>query len=1150
MSTKKIQFKNGKVEDYTIILSNKALQLCGQIPSVQNVRFSGNLNSPNEVSFTVYRDQQILNTSLSQKEIEKYQRYVWDNIIDLKVIYIKEVDMYFEIRVSTEDKNDTVKNVTGTYLPNAELSQINLYTIEINSEADIARDDYKITTFYNSEDPKASLLDRILDKAPHYKIKHVDKSLCKLQRTFSIDGTSIHDFLTGECSEQFDCLFQFDSTDRSISAYDLMTVCEDCGERGEFEDSCLKCGSKNLKYFGEDTTIYVDKNNLTDAITVEMDADSIKNCFKLEAGDEIMTAAVRNLNPNGSDYIYAIRDEDKAEMPTELVEKLASYDELYDSYINEYRTLTQQAYDLIDDIQYYTSSMMPTIEQATVTAATEAAKLTAEALSPISLEKEITKSTSLATVNSALKNYAKVIVKVGYVKLEIEDDATFTYVGIDENEWTYGTWYGRFKVTNYSDKDDVAYSDYITVTVNNNYPEFMKQKIEKSIKSDDDENYVFDVLAIDDLEKFKYAITLYSLNRLGSFCSAIRGATDILAKAGHAEEGSDLYEPLYLPYYYKLQACQEEMDKRQQKIDELQHDLDLCNERCTEIRSDLNLQDYLGDLYTVFCSYRREDKFTNSNYISDGLDNVQLLDNAQKFWEIAKKEIVKASTGVITITSTLYNFLTIKEFQPLVDHFELGNWIRIRADRQLYRLRLIGYEIDFDNLQTINVTFSTVTKVKNVHTDRDDIINSAQSMAKSYSTIVRQMEQTKDTSDNVNSILENGWNSALTEIKNNNNEEVTYSKRGLLLREYDDILDDYTDEQCLLTHNSMVYTTDNWKTAKCALGKHSYTYYNPETKKFETAEDYGITSKFVQAGYIYSSQFIGGDIYSVNYSPTKGSHLDLNNGTFSFAGGKLVGRIEDGQYMLDITGRINVESGYIGSDTSLHKWLIGDAEDRSYIYNGTDSMTSTIEGTYIGTDGFRNYKSDDTYVNIQDGQLECDNAVISNAQISGIYKHYNALGKRSIEIENNHIYIYGWWEGAKEDTTIGAIGTTYNTTTPTIGGLGIIAQNGNRVFLGYEDDDGNTSAAISINKEKIESGGTPFIVNTVGGNLFPNNPGGGVEFENGLIKSAKLQRVLDSTLSVITGLSWNSNGITSVTRANVVIKDGLIHSWESSTKEY
>lgn len=1011
------------IKDYTIVLSNKSLQHLGQLTGLKNMKFNANLNSADEISFTVYRAELSASETLSKEDIEAYQDYIWSNLIDFKTIWVKELNEYFQIRVSTDDADDTIKSVTGTALCESELSQTNLYNLEINTDTDLEINDYKPTTFYNMEDESLSLLHRVLSKVPHYKIKHVDKNLCNLQRTFSVDGTSIYDFLTGDCSEQFDCLFVFDTVSeegettsyRYVSVYDLMT-------------------------FGKDTTIYVDKNNLTDSIHFEMDGDSVKNCFKLEAGDDIMTSAVRSLNPNGTDYLYILRDEDKKDMPKKLVDKLEEYSTLYDSKSQTIKELTQEEYDLNDKLLHYQSSMMPSIVEVTdvptlsnvekpkegiiyvhgnmaylfdgtdfvpqyedsdflmelaplyetATPATEVAKLTVQNLSPIALQ-TLHEQTSLATVNTALKNYAKIFIKTGYVKLEIDESKSGFALNLDEsgvlvtdeNGYHSGTWHGRFIVTGYSDAEDVVYTDEVDIQVTDNYADFLTQKAQKALgASDDKEGSVFDVLSIEDMEHFKKTLTLYSASRLESFSGAIEAALSVLQGKNQADkELSELFDSLYAPYEQKSKACAEQLSVIQSKISSVKDKLSIVDVKRKEIQTELNLENHLGDLYPIFCSYKREDKYSNSNFISDGLDNAQLIERATEFWELAEKEIKKSANGQYNISSTLYNLLAMKEFAPLTDYFELGNWIRIRVDGQLLRLRLIGYEINFENLQSIGVTFSTVTKIPNLKTERQSILASAKSLATNFGYVSKQAEKGQKANANMNAIVQNGLNSGLVQIKNNDREEVTYGKHGLLLREYDDILDDYTGKQCKLTHNAMVYTTDNWETASQAIGEHEYTYYENSSDSFQTALGYGVTSQFCQSAFIYGGQITGADIYSVDYSRTNsiGSHISLT-GRGSFAFGKAL-KFDGTNLTIDgngtFTGTINAKAGYIGSDEYPHQWIIGNNESRAYIYNGTDSMSSTTVGTYIGTDGFRNYKSALKYVDISDGVLSCNGANIT-----------------------------------------------------------------------------------------------------------------------------------------------------------------------------
>lgn len=888
----KIRFKNGIVEDYTIVLSTRDKRHLGQLNGLKSVRNAANMNSANEMSFSVYKDTLITNNfeenSSMYKTAEKHRETLWENIINHKLIWVKELDEYYEITVDLDDSNDIYKNITAKSLCEAELGQTNIYDLEINTDEDIERDNYVATVFYNPYNTKASLLHRVMSFVPHYKIKYVEDSLWNIQRTFSVDGTPVYDFLTGDCSTEIGCLFQFDSTDRSISVYDLYSTCKDCNERGEFTDECPVCGSKNLRLptFGEDTTILIDKTNLTDAIHYEESPDNVKNCFKLEAGDDTITAAVISLNQNGSDKIYYISEDQRNDMPKELVQKIDEYDKLYASYTEEYEDLLLQSYELIDDILYLESSMMPNIEQAEVTAQTEVEKLTMENLSPVALSK-VSENTSTASIEIALKNYARVYVKTGYVKLDITE-SKYTYVGEykeDDRTCHKGTWQGKFKVTNYSDEEDIAETETLTIEVNDNYPTFIQQKMAKAIASEDDEDTIFDVLGAEDLDNFKEYLNYYSLNRLTSFYDAIQSALDVLVEMDQASEEADLYDELYVPYYEKLKLCQAEIDERNAEIVEKENELTDVQNQMTAIQSELNFETYLGDLYSIFCAYKREDVYSNSNYVSDGLDNAEIINKAKEFLKVAKRELKKSCEKQITITSTLYNLLLIPEFEPIVDYFELGNWLRIKVDGKLYKLRLIGYEISFDDIQTINVTFSTATEEDGFMNDVESILSSAQSMASSYDAVVKQAEQGSTAQENIYKWYQDGLNSALININNSDDQTFSFTKRGLIGRAYDDITGTYSDEQVILTSNILGFTTNNWKSVECALGKHNYTYYDDKNDKFTTSVGYGLTAKFLTAPYIMGASIIGGDIYSPNYSKTNGtgSHIGMTDGTLNLA---------------------------------------------------------------------------------------------------------------------------------------------------------------------------------------------------------------------------------------------------------------------------
>lgn len=948
----KIDYINGTVEDFTVVLSNRNLDKQGQILNVQEFRYKGNLATAQEISFFIY------------KYVDGIKEKLWDNINNLKIVWVKELNMFFETRISIAESTNTVKKITGISLGEAELSQIQIRNTEINSEVDIARPDYVITTFYNPDNSEASLLNRIISFAPHYKIKYVDKSLWNIQRTFSIDRTSIYDFLTGECAEQIGCLFQFNSTDRSISVYDLYTVCGDCGYRGEYLDYCPECNGTNLYSYGEDTTIFVSVDNLTDEITFDTNVDAIKNCFYLKTGDEIMDAAVIACNPNGSAYIHYFSEEQKANMPTELRECLADYDALVKSHSEEYQTLSEELYDCIDKILYYQSGMMPTVEISDVNATTEVAKLTTKNLSPVGLSM-VNTYTSTATVNSALKNFAKVFVKSGFVKIEIET-GKFTYIGVDDNGFGYGNWVGSFKVTNYSDEEDVVYSDTLTIRVTADYETFLNQKVLKNIASNNtDDNSIYDVLNIDNLDKFKEALTLYSYNRLESFADAIQGVINVLIEENQGQSDSTYYGQMYTPYYEKLQACQAEMNVRAVTIQEYEDKQTDIIKQQTEIQEDLNMRTFLGeDLYLLFCTYRREDTYQNENFISDGLTNAEIFVKAKEFIDLAKREIVKSGEHQHSITSNLYNLLVMKEFEPIKDKFELGNWIRCKVDDSVYRLRLISYEIDGNSLANINTEFSELTKTASGVNDVRSILSKAQSMATSFQYVSKQAEQGKNAQNTIVNALEEGLNSAHMNIMNSLEQEVILDKNGILCRTKDET-GEYSPEQLRITNSILAYTSTGWKDVSLGLGKHDYYYYDNNNALIKST-GYGLSSKFVTSGYIWGSQIIGGEVYSQNYSPTSGTYLNLNDGTFSWAGGKIK---------------------YDGNDLILNgvdlTWAdIGDAPTKISQFENDSGYQNAIQVTQITKDTVTAPFIKTLQLSVGDEIVMGENATISWAKVS------------------------------------------------------------------------------------------------------------------------------------------------------------------------
>lgn len=831
---------NNNVVTPTVVLCHRNKHKIGAIYPISEWSITPDMYNKNECSFKVY------------KEVNGIATPLWDQIKDLKVIYIPEYNEYFQISIDKTQTNETVKTITGSNLGIAELSQTMLYDIEINTEDDIARDAYKMAYIYDPTDISSSLLGRVLSKAPHYKIKHVDASLCKLVRSFSISDKSIYDFLTGDLADELNCLVWVDSYDRSISLYDLDNSCPKCNHRAENETVCSECGATMTSGYGEYFTVPVSNDNLSDSISVTTKDDEVKNTFRIQGGDDVINAAIRAVNPNGTEYINRFATFQTEDMSDELIDKINSYQKLYESKKKPYKEIMNGLYNTIDQILYLTSSMMPSPETDDTDANKELAKLTADNLGMIAVQN--LRVAGVTTVNNAVKSMADIYMSAGY-KVEI---ASSTY----SNQ----VWNGRFKVTSVDDENDTATNGSdITLLITDDYETFITQKIQK-------------ILDKQDMSDEEYDWTKYGLNRLSSFSDAYQSCIDMLIDSGVGDPNHEFYASIYLVYYNKKLEVDKEIQVREAQIKEQEDKEAEYEKQRDNIQTELNFEKYLGkDLYSEYCLYRREDTYQNDNYISDGLSNSEILSKAEELLEVAQKEIVKASELQVDLSTDVGNIWTIDEFKDVLDQWKCGNWIRVICDNDIYKLRLLNYTIKDSDFSKISCDFSSVLKVSDGISDIKSVLDSAKSMAGSYESVKRQAKNAQETGKTVSEWVEHGMNATAVAIRDSDSQSITYDNHGLLARTYDDITGEYEPEQLKVVNNTLAITDDNWKTVKAAIGK---IHYEDPKHPGDMLSAYGVLGETI-IGKLLLGEALG--IYNDGGSLKFDKNgLSISNGTNSF----------------------------------------------------------------------------------------------------------------------------------------------------------------------------------------------------------------------------------------------------------------------------
>lgn len=938
---------DGTIEQDKVFLSNRLLHRKGELYPVENLRTKMNLDSNDEVSFTIYKYcNGILNP-------------FWNMIDDLAIVLV-EGKGYFELSVPKTTEDCNFKEISGISLCEAETSQTNI-TIEINTEDDIARSDYIPTILYNPDNTEGSLLHRVFKEMPHYKIGHVDEAIAGLQRTFSCDNQSVYNFLQ-TVAEELECIFIFDNFSRTVNCYKL-------------ED------------YGKDSGVFIDgTENLAESITITGNKDSVKNCFKIEGGDDTITNRIGN-RLIGGNHIWKFSTYQLKQMSETLQNALADREKLVDSYQDEYNGLWDDYNQKLEDIIYYQSGMMPSEKNDETTAESVFEEIFGTN-GKITYACSATKYQGASTIASSITNFAKVIAPSSYTveltnvsSTTIKDGVLDVINTITFNVHVYLTDQYEKNADGIEVLMDEYTSDSITLPVKKGYNLYatdgnesmfttdyylyLKQQMEIAEEKSEitDEVITFNPPLDDtatynsDTTPLKYAeydneenpenfssihYTMYCINRLQSFYDAYESCSQVLAKlnsdiasndASEAnaiilgytrEDGSKgyIYDDLLGKYGRYMECISARITYLQTKVDFLTKEANDLMTRINEIKEVCNMQNFLEnyldgthgiDLWVELCSFRREDTYTNDNYIGEDMDETTLMENVEGLIERAKEEISKACEINYSITTTLGNLLVMKEFESFWDNFNLGNYIRIRIDEEIYKLRLISIIYNYDDLSHIEVEFSDTTKNNSVVNDVKNILQQASDMAGSFNFVARQAEKGSTASDEMNDIQRNGLDIANTMITDANHQEFVINEYGITGRKWDEISESYEGEQIRIINNLLCFTDDNWKHTKTAIGK--IFYYDAE--KGEYVYDYGIHAPVLVGNLILSEK-----MRIVNQS---------------------------GTYTIDDNGfRMENNNKYIMLDPSIPSIVANDGVQNVLDFNSNGDGTFKIFGDIVG----------------------------------------------------------------------------------------------------------------------------------------------------------------------------------------------------------
>lgn len=456
---------------------------------------------------------------------------------------------------------------------------------------------------------------------------------------------------------------------------------------------------------------------------------------------------------------------------------------------------------------------------------------------------------------------------------------------------------------------------------------------------------------------------------------------------GIGNANSNQYNSLYVPNHNLLLSVQSAIKVRKSEI-ELQENLQAnAEQRRLDIANFINIKNFFTDeQWKELSLYNREDTYSNENFITTSLDtDKDRIATTLELYDTAKKELEKVCHPQYAFSSTLNNLLAIPEFESIVEHFDLGNFIRIGvSDDYVTRLRIISIGLDFTDLSNIDVEFSDMININSVQNDLSSILDQAGNTATSVDFNKKQWNKGATEGNWVSEMRQNGLDSALVSIVNGKNQSQVIDEYGILLREWNEQRLDFELEQAKLINNMFAFSDDAWKSVRMALGKIRIT--NPSGV---VTECYGlIADALVSKILITESTYIGN-----------------SNNTFTIDDHGLAGYSQDKKTVVKIdpnnnNGLMEIIKNYKLPNQSRIFYIDSNGDLRITGHITASSITLTnLEGVNINN-------GNGTFTVTADGHVHAE-----SGDIAGFFMADDVLwageGDKFIRISPSHTYING-----------------------------------------------------------------------------------------------------------------------------------------------
>ena len=616
--------------------------------------------------------------------------------------------------------------------------------------------------FWNPVAPDNTIIGIIMSIMPSWKIGKIDDTLIGRYRTFEIMDSNVYNFIKSTLQDTYNCIFEFDTINRTVNVRDISK-------------------KANIQ------PVYISLNNLAKEITINEDTEGIFTCLDVNGADGV---TIRGVNPMGINKIYNLDYFMTIDnFSQNIIDKWNNWKETYNNNQELYFNLTVENALLHMQIETEKAALTTLKGERTVIEQLQSAAIEASA----------------AGIPQDLSQYV--------IQLQQKD------AEISEKEALISELENKM-----SDSDNALKAiNVATAWESFGFTDEELKIIDRYIKEDAITDSTFVAPVVDNYvgggTSYPSANTIINISGATIIGSTLSNGK-VVYKANGGEISVSVNGEIKLSGPNVISAFDNMNGQMVCSV--------YCENGCAtltgnaSLSSDVHEDPEIGGSY-IEGTYATITSTTGTIYITENLSAYAQRSIEWELFDYGQECLRRVAYPSYTFNVDSGNFLCIDEFISFTQKLKLGDKIYLNLGSSMGVLDpvVIGVNIDFETKE-LSLVFSDKFYLSDGAFKLSDILDQSISMGKSvdfnkynYNAFINTGAST-EVRDFMTSALDASKNAVLSA----SGQAVSWDGAGLRFRKWaDESQTEYLDEQIWIINNNIVFTDDNWNTAKMAIGK-------------------------------------------------------------------------------------------------------------------------------------------------------------------------------------------------------------------------------------------------------------------------------------------------------------------------------------------